>query len=104
MDELALNLALLRDAEHVAADVAAHPCVALLLKNFAAQPGAAADVEQQARRVLRQAEHLDGALGHAGLHLDHAARVQVLVCLRFIVENVCRPALLGSRTNLCGHW
>ena len=47
--EVAADAAPLRDAQHVERDVEADPLVPRLLERLAAEPGAAADVEQQAR-------------------------------------------------------
>mmetsp|Transcript_43880 Transcript_43880/g.115999 ORF Transcript_43880/g.115999 Transcript_43880/m.115999 type:complete len:278 (+) Transcript_43880:99-932(+) len=95
--KIALYLAPLRHAEHVAADVHAHPSVPVLFECFATQPGAAAHVEQQAIVVLRQAEHLECTFGHLGLDLDHAAVVQVFLGFRLVVEDIRRRLLLGPR-------
>eukprot|EP00303_Exanthemachrysis_gayraliae_P010957 CAMPEP_0206018882 /NCGR_PEP_ID=MMETSP1464-20131121/28054_1 /ASSEMBLY_ACC=CAM_ASM_001124 /TAXON_ID=119497 /ORGANISM="Exanthemachrysis gayraliae, Strain RCC1523" /LENGTH=297 /DNA_ID=CAMNT_0053392771 /DNA_START=97 /DNA_END=986 /DNA_ORIENTATION=+ len=76
--EAAAGAALHGGLEHGPGDVRAHPRVARLLEHLAAEAGAAAYVEQKARCALGQAEHLQGALRHGALHLDHARVVQVL--------------------------
>ena len=88
-------LALAPDLEHVARDVAADPHVPRLLERLAAEPGAAADVEQQARPARRQLEHLERALRHLRLHVDHARVVEVLAGLDLIVVDLGRGLELG---------
>ena len=97
MHQVALDLTLLRDIEHVAADVDADPLVTVLLERLATQPGAAPNVEDHARPALRQAEHLDGALSHLRLHVNHTRRMQVLARLRRVIEHLGRRYLLWPR-------
>ena len=97
MHQVALDLTLLRDIEHVAADVDADPLVSVLFERLATKPGAAPDVEDHARPALRQAEHLDGALSHLRLHVDHTRRVQVLARLCRVIEHLGRRYLLWPR-------
>ena len=52
LEEVALDLAALGDAQHVAGDVDAHPLVPQLFQGLPTQPGAAADVEDIARRAI----------------------------------------------------
>ena len=95
--QVALDPTLLRDVEHVAADVDADPLVAVLFERLATQPGAAPNVEDHARPALRQAQHLHSALSHLRLHVDHARRVQVLARLRRVIEHLGRRHLLRPR-------
>ena len=95
--QVSLDPTLLRDVEHVAADVDADPLVAVLFERLATQPGAAPNVEDHARPALRQAQHLHSALSHLRLHVDHARRVQVLARLRRVIEHLGRRHLLGPR-------
>ena len=97
MHQVALDLTLLRDIEHVAADVDADPLVSVLFERLATKPGAAPNVEDHARPALRQAEHLDGALSHLRLHVDHTRRVQVLARLCRVIEHLGRRYLLWPR-------
>ena len=95
--QVALDPTLLRDVEHVAADVDADPLVPVLFERLATQPGAAPNVEDHARPALRQAQHLHSALSHLRLHVDHARRVQVLARLRRVIKHLGRRHLLGPR-------
>ena len=52
LEEVALDLAALGDAQHVARDIDAHPLVPQRFQGLPTQPGAAADVEDIARRAI----------------------------------------------------
>ena len=53
-----------------------------------------ADVEEQALLVLGKAEHLERALRHLRLDIDHPRRVQVLGRLGLVIEDIGRRLLL----------
>lgn len=104
--QAALDAALRRDVEHRQRDIRANPKVAGLLQDFAGESGAAADVEEEARRAVgRQAQHLERALRHRPLHGDHSRVVQILARLRLAVEDIrrrgqLRPAHRRTRGGL----
>mmetsp|Transcript_37974 Transcript_37974/g.96285 ORF Transcript_37974/g.96285 Transcript_37974/m.96285 type:complete len:233 (-) Transcript_37974:27-725(-) len=103
-EDVAVDLALHRDAQHGRRDVVADPEVPGLGDGLAADAGPTSDVEQQARSVGQQAQ-LQSSLGHLRLNLNHSAARRILLRLGLVVENlrgilVLRPAHSGLSSVL----
>lgn len=97
------HLSLLGYAEHVPADVHSNPRVAILLQHLSTQPGAAPHVQNHTRLVFRKAEHLERALRHLRLDVNHTGRVQVFGGLGLIVEHVGGRGILWTALRVRAH-